>query len=195
MNVNNVSLECTAVKSSQYPIDGKHEIAFVGRSNVGKSSLINYLVNRKSIARVSSVPGKTRGINFYNVESKLYFVDLPGYGYAKVSKEEQEIWGKMINEYFAQRKELKLLILLTDIRHSPTELDKIMVKWIEDNNLEMIIAATKADKIAKKDFDERILDIKNTLGLTLNQEVIPVSSEKRFGKEVLWDMIDKKLEI
>jgi len=195
MNVNNVCLECTAVKLAQYPIDGKPEVAFVGRSNVGKSSLINYLVNRKSIARVSSVPGKTRGINFYNVENKLYFVDLPGYGYAKVSKEEQEIWGKMINEYFAQRKELKLLILLTDIRHSPNELDKIMVKWINDNNLEMIIAATKADKIAKKDISERILDIKSTLELTLNQEVIPVSAEKKFGKEDMWDIIVKKLNV
>lgn len=193
MNVNNVELECTAVNPSQYPIDGKPEVAFVGRSNVGKSSLINYLVNRKALARISSTPGKTRGINFYNVENKLYFVDLPGYGYAKVSQKEKDSWAKMINQYLTERKSLRLLILLIDIRHLPTELDKTMLDWIRGNQLNLIVVATKADKLAKSDIQKHLEQVRNTLGLIVQEYILPVSSEKKFGREQLWELIQERL--
>lgn len=194
MNVNNVKLECTAVEPFQYPTDGKPEVAFVGRSNVGKSSLLNYLINRKALARVSSTPGKTRGINFYNIEDKLYFVDLPGYGYAKVSKKEQEFWGEMINKYFSQRNRLlKAVVLLLDIRHQPTELDEMMLNWVKESGLNLIIVATKADKITKIDMEKRIDDIKLGLGLKEEYNIISLSSEKRFGREELWSKIEEKL--
>ena len=195
MNVNNVRLEQTAVNPNQYPTDGKPEIAFVGRSNVGKSSLINYLINRKSMARVSSAPGKTRVINFYNIEEKLYFVDLPGYGYAKVAKTEKELWGGMIEKYFSSREQLKLVALLVDIRHKPTELDKIMVSWIMQNGLEFIVLATKADKIKKAELEEKIDDIKNTLSLIDRNLIIPVSAEKHTGKEQAWDIMEQRLQL
>ncbi len=193
LNVNDVKLECTAVNKTQYPIDRKPEVAFVGRSNVGKSALINYLVNRKALARISSTPGKTRGINFYNVENKLYFVDLPGYGYAKVSQKEKESWVKMINQYLTERESLRILILLIDIRHLPTELDKTMLDWIRGNQLNLIVVATKADKLAKSDIQKHLEQVRNTLGLTVQEYILPVSAEKRFGREELWELIQDKL--
>lgn len=195
MNVNNVMLASTAVSPSQFPRDGKPEIAFVGRSNVGKSSLINYLINRKAMARVSSAPGKTRVINFYDIENKLYFVDLPGYGYAKVSKKEKDLWAEIINQYFSQKRHLKLVIMLVDIRREPTALDKIMKQWVEESGLKLVIAVTKADKIAKSQIDKSIQDIRDCLKLREQEVVIPVSSQKKFGKEELWEAIEKNMEL
>lgn len=195
MNVNNVRLERTAVNPNQYPVDGKPEIAFVGRSNVGKSSLINYLINRKSLARVSSAPGKTRVINFYNIEEKLYFVDLPGYGYAKVAKSEKELWGNMIEKYFSSRRELKLVALLVDARHTPTDLDKVMISWIMQNGLDFVVLATKSDKINRSELEKNIEDIRNTLGIIEKNIIIPVSSLKKTGKEQVWEIIEQKMQI
>lgn len=194
MKINNVSFDRTAVEPRQYPTDMKPEIAFVGRSNVGKSSLINYLVNRKALARVSSAPGKTRVINFYNIEEMLYFVDLPGYGYAKVSHKEKEQWGKMIEQYLSTRVQLKLLVLLVDIRHEPTEQDRMMIDWVRYFKLDYIILATKADKIGKKEIEENLKVIKTILDVKNDTRVIPVSAEKHIGREEVLEIIDKKLE-
>ena len=147
MKVNNVSLDAVAVKPAQYPTDGKLEVAFAGKSNVGKSSLINSMVYRKAIARTSQNPGKTRTINFYNVEDALYFVDLPGYGYAKAPKTEIAKWGKMIENYLLKREELRAIILLIDIRHEPGENDKMMYDWLRHYGYKIIIVATKSDKL------------------------------------------------
>lgn len=195
MNVNNVRFVCTAVKPSQYPLDQKPEVAFVGRSNVGKSSLINYLLNRKALAKVSSSPGKTRGINFFDVEEELYFVDLPGYGYAKISKQEKESWSVMINSYLEQSAHLEAIILLLDIRREPSELDKIMLQWITDSNKNFTVVATKSDKVAKSDIHGRIENIKNVLELKDDIDVIPVSSEKKYGREEVWRFIQEHMEI
>ncbi len=183
------------MNQSQYPTEKKPEAAFVGRSNVGKSSLLNYLVNRKSLARTSSSPGKTRGINFYNVEDKLYFVDLPGYGYAKVSRNEKDFWAKMINEYLHTREELKLIVLLVDIRHQPTELDHIMLEWIRHSGLDLVVAATKADKITKSAISEQLEVISKALVLTEMDTIIPVSSSKKFGRDELWEVLREKLRV
>jgi len=190
MNVNNVSLETVAVKYSQYPTSANTEIAFVGKSNVGKSSLINTLVNRKSLARTSSSPGKTRTINFYNIENKIYFVDLPGYGYAKVSKEEQQRWADMIENYLKKREQLKSIIMLVDIRHEPSENDRLMYEWLKHYKFEIIIVATKADKIKRSQISKQLLSIKNNLNLNNDELLIPFSSLTKQGKQELWNIID-----
>ncbi len=190
MEVNNVSLTAVAVKASQYPIDGKIEIAFVGKSNVGKSSLINTLINRKALARTSSQPGKTRTINFYNVEDKLYFVDLPGYGYAKISKSEQEKWASMIESYLKKRKELKYIIMLIDIRHEPSKNDIMMYEWLKHYGFKIIIVATKKDKINKSQVSKHLSIIRKTLSLEEEQILLSFSSETKQGKQELWDIID-----
>jgi len=195
MNVNNVSLETSAVKYSQYPTNGNIEIAFVGKSNVGKSSLINTLINRKSLARTSSSPGKTRTINFYNIENKIYFVDLPGYGYAKVSKEEQQKWADMIENYLKKREQLKSIIMLVDIRHEPSENDRLMYEWIKHYKFEIIIVAAKADKIKRSQISKQLLSIKNNLNLNNNEFIIPFSSLTKQGKQELWNIIDSYLVI
>lgn len=194
MNVNNVSLDCVAVKKEQYPEEIKPEIAFVGKSNVGKSSLINAMINRKALARTSSSPGKTRTINFYNVEELLYFVDLPGYGYAKISKSESEKWGKMIESYLLQRKQLKYIILLVDIRHEPGENDILMYEWLKHYNYNLIIAATKSDKLKRSQINKHINVIKNKLNLSNENIIIPFSSETKDGKDQLWEIIETCLE-
>lgn len=194
MNVNNVSLDCVAVKKEQYPEEIKPEIAFVGKSNVGKSSLINAMINRKALARTSSSPGKTRTINFYNVEELLYFVDLPGYGYAKISKSESEKWGKMIESYLLQRKQLKYIILLVDIRHEPGENDILMYEWLKHYNYNLIIAATKSDKLKRSQINKHISAIKNKLNLSNENIIIPFSSETKDGKDQLWEIIETCLE-
>lgn len=190
MDVNNVLLESVAVKYSQYPTDGKIEIAFVGKSNVGKSSLINTLVNRKSLARTSSSPGKTRTINFYNIENKIYFVDLPGYGYAKVSKQEQIKWANMIESYLKKREQLKYVIMLIDIRHEPSANDKMMYEWLKHYGFKIIIVATKSDKIKKSQLYKQLLFIKNCLNLKNDEILIPFSSLTKQGKQELWNIID-----
>ena len=153
----------TAVSPDGYPLSELPEIAMVGRSNVGKSSLINLLTGRKSLARVGNTPGKTRVINFYNVEDKLILVDLPGYGYAKVSEAEKNRWGKIIETYLNTRKQLSAMIMLTDIRHKPTQQDIVMYQWICSMGKPHVIVATKADKIAKAHYDKHIAQIRLTL--------------------------------
>lgn len=189
INLNNVKFETTAVKPEQYPYGNIPEVAFVGRSNVGKSSMINALLNRKDLAKVGAVPGKTRVINFFNVDNKLYFVDLPGYGYANVSKKEQQSWKYMIETYLYTRKQLKLIIMIVDIRHLPTENDKIMHVWLKESNIPYIIVATKADKISKSQINKNISDIKEVLELNGEISVIPVSSKTKQGKDELWKLI------
>ncbi|WP_313561093.1 ribosome biogenesis GTP-binding protein YihA/YsxC [Ruminiclostridium cellobioparum] len=185
----------TAVKPNQYPSTGYPEIAFVGRSNVGKSSIINTLVNRKSLARVGGTPGKTRQINFYNVNDTFYLVDLPGYGFANVSKEMKASWENIIETYLYSRKEnnLKLIVLLVDIRHSPSKDDITMNQWIRGFGLNTLIIATKADKISRSQINLRVNDIKKVLQLSNTDKVLPFSSEKRIGIEAVWSEIDVNL--
>lgn len=185
----------TAVKAEQYPASDKPEIAFVGRSNVGKSSLINSMLNRKNIARVSSQPGKTRTINFYNINDILFFVDLPGYGYAKVSKEEKKKWGGIIEEYLYSRANLVEVVQLVDIRHEPTSDDKIMYDWIKSYNRQVIVVATKCDKISRGQYQKHISIIKRELEIDKGDIVLPFSSESKCGREELWELFEKSLGI
>ena len=191
MNVNNVCLEAVAVKKEQYPNGGLPEIAFAGKSNVGKSSLINAMINRKSLARTSGSPGKTRTINFYNVENSLMFVDLPGYGYAKISKSEKEKWGAMIENYLIKREFLRGIILLIDIIHEPGENDKMMYEWLKHYGHKIIIVATKSDKLKRSQINKHISVIMKTLGLLKEDIIIPFSSENKSGKNELWKIIEE----
>lgn len=195
MIVNNVSLDAVAVKPAQYPDDNKPEIAFAGKSNVGKSSLINSMVYRKAIARTSQNPGKTRTINFYNVEDKLYFVDLPGYGYARAPKTEIAKWGKMIENYLLKRVQLKAIILLIDIRHEPGENDKMMYDWLKHYGYKIIIAATKSDKLKRSQLQKHISMLRKSLGLEKEDILIPFSSETKDGRDELWEVIEGITEV
>lgn len=195
MVINNAQFEISAVKPQQYPAGNLPEVAFAGRSNVGKSSIINSLLNRKSIARISSTPGKTREINFYNLDRKLYFVDLPGYGYAKVSKEKKQTWGDVIATYLNTRQNLALAIMLVDIRHLPTADDCIMFDWIRNSNIPYLLVASKADKITRSQINPSLQAIRKTLGLEDGAEVIPYSSETRQGRDEIWKRIDNILGI
>ncbi len=185
----------TAVKPNQYPAEGLPEIAFAGRSNVGKSSIINTLVNRKSLARVGATPGKTRQINFYNVNDSFFLVDLPGYGFANVSKEMKASWENIIDTYLYSRKEnyLKCIALLVDIRHAPSKDDITMFQWLKGFGLNTIVIATKADKVSRSQIKLRVDDIKKTLQLAKEDKVIPFSSEKRIGIEEAWREIEGML--
>ena len=193
MNVNKVSLETVCGITSTLPENSLPEFAFAGKSNVGKSSLINTLINRKALARTSAQPGKTQTINFYNVEESLYFVDLPGYGYAKVSQEIKEKWGKMIERYLQKSKQLKLVFLLIDIRHEPSANDKNMYEWIEYNGFEPVIIATKLDKINRSQVAKHVKMLRNGLGLKKETILIPFSSETKQGKEEVWSIIESYL--
>ena len=193
MKVNNVSLAAVGVKMSQYPDDGKPEIAFAGKSNVGKSTLINAMIGRKALARTSSQPGKTRTINFYNVEDILYFVDLPGYGYAKAPRTEIEKWGKMIEEYLNKRETLRGIVMLVDIRHEPGENDRLMYDWLKHYGYDIIIAATKKDKIKRSQIQKQLSLIKNTLKLAPEDRLIAFSGETKDGVEELWEELEKLL--
>lgn len=188
--INNAKFEISAVKPQQYPAGNLPEVAFAGRSNVGKSSIINTLLNRKAIARVSSTPGKTREINFYNLDQKLYFVDLPGYGYAKVSKEKKSSWGEVINTYLDTRQTLALTILLVDIRHLPSADDCMMFNWIKKSNIPYLLVASKADKITRGQLNQSLQAIRKTLGLDSEAEIIPFSAETKQGREEIWKRID-----
>ena len=190
MKVNNVSLDAVAVKPAQYPTDGKLEVAFAGKSNVGKSSLINSMVYRKAIARTSQNPGKTRTINFYNVEDALYFVDLPGYGYAKAPKTEIAKWGKMIENYLLKREELRAIILLIDIRHEPGENDKMMYDWLRHYGYKIIIVATKSDKLKRSQLPKHISMLRKSINLDKDDVLIPFSSETKDGRDELWSVIE-----
>ena len=197
MIIKNASHEITAVKPNQYPVTGFPEIAFAGRSNVGKSSIINTLVNRKSLARVGSTPGKTRQINFFSVNENFYLVDLPGYGFASVSKEMKASWSNIIETYLYSRKEnfLKMVVLLVDIRHSPSKDDIMMYQWLKGFGLNTLIIANKADKISRGQINPRINDIRKVLQLDGAEKVIPFSTSNRLGLEKVWAEFDNALNV
>ena len=190
MKVNNVSLAAVAVKKEQYPADGRPEVAFVGKSNVGKSSLINTMLNRKALARTSQNPGKTRTINFYDVENEIYLVDLPGYGYARAAKTEIEKWGKMIESYLLKREELRAIIMLVDIRHEPGANDRMMYDWLKHYGYNIIIVATKSDKLKRSQLQKHTAMLKKAFELNKEDILIPFSSENKSGREELWTVID-----
>ena len=179
----------SAVNKSQYPAEGIPEIALAGRSNVGKSSIINTLLNRRNFARTSQTPGKTRTINFYLINNEFYFVDLPGYGYAKIAKSEKEKWGGIMERYLESRQELCSIFLLVDIRHEPTADDKLMYEWIIHFGYNCVIIATKADKISRGQYQKHISIIRKKLQMESSEKVIPVSSLKKTGVEELWEEI------
>lgn len=189
MVIKNVNLETVCGITSDFPENDKPEIAFAGKSNVGKSSLINSLINRKSLARTSSSPGKTQTINYYNINDALYFVDLPGYGYAKTAAVVREKWGKMVERYLMGSKQLKLIFLLIDIRHEPSGNDKNMYEWIMYHGFMPVIIATKLDKINRSQIAKHIKMIKEGLGASPETKIFPFSSLTKQGKEELWDYI------
>lgn len=193
MEVNNVTLAAVGVKLAQYPEDRKPEIAFAGKSNVGKSTLINTLINRKALARTSSQPGKTRTINFYEVESLLYVVDLPGYGYAKAPKTEIEKWGKMIEEYLHKRDVLLGIVLLVDIRHEPGANDILMYNWLKHYGYDIIIAATKSDKLKRSQLQKHVSMVRKSFGLTQEDKLIPFSGVTKDGADKLWEAMESLL--
>ncbi len=194
MQVKNPKFEISAVGAKQYPTSNLPEIVLVGKSNVGKSSFINTMINRKKLARTSSEPGKTRQINFYNIDDTFYFVDLPGYGYSKMSKKEQEQVGKFIEEYLFNRKQIELIIFLVDIRHSPTENDKLMYNYIISSGLPCIILANKADKIAKTKVDEEVRKIQKQLNPIGDIPTYAFSSERKIYSDKVWEKIDNILK-
>ncbi|WP_273731145.1 ribosome biogenesis GTP-binding protein YihA/YsxC [Leuconostoc mesenteroides] len=194
MDVHNVEMVMSAVSASQYPTDGKPEIALVGRSNVGKSSLTNTLIQRKNFARTSSQPGKTQTLNFYDVEDKLYFVDVPGYGYAKVSKAQREAFGVMIEEYITSRKQLRGVISLVDARHEPNEDDISMYEWLHYYNIPILVVATKSDKISRGKFNKAESVIKKALGFDNEDSDFQFfSSETKYGKDEVWHWIEQHI--
>nr|WP_302598924.1 ribosome biogenesis GTP-binding protein YihA/YsxC [uncultured Cellulosilyticum sp.] len=195
MNVTKAEMVITAGMASQFPTHDMPEIAFAGKSNVGKSSLLNTLLNRRALARTSSQPGKTQTINFYSVQDTYMFVDLPGYGYAKVSKSEREKWGKLIEGYLEKRENLQKIILLIDIRHEVGANDKMMYDWISHYHDEVIVVATKMDKIKRSQVQKHLSMIRKGLGLTPQDKLIAFSSETKQGKEELWKIIEEKVEI
>lgn len=194
MVIKNVNLETVCGITSTIPDNPYMEIAFAGKSNVGKSSLINALMNRKSLARTSAQPGKTQTINFYNINDALYFVDLPGYGYAKVSEAEKQKWGKMIENYLHKSKKLKAVFLLIDIRHEPSANDRNMYEWILYQGYKPIIIATKLDKINRSQVQKHIKMLKTGLQVEKDTIVIPFSSQTKQGREEIYDLIDGFLE-
>lgn len=191
MVIKNVSLDIVCGITSKLPQTGRPEVAFAGKSNVGKSSLINALMNRKSLARTSSAPGKTQTINFYNINERIYLVDLPGYGYAKVSEEIKAKWGKMIEDYLHQSREIRAVFLLIDIRHNPTENDRIMYRWIRDHGYEPIIVATKLDKIKRSQIQKQLRLVRQGLEVTPGTRIIPFSAQTKQGREEIWEVIDE----
>ena len=191
MVIKNVSLETVIGVTSKIPDNQLPEIAFAGKSNVGKSSLINALMNRKSLARTSAQPGKTQTINFYNINDELYFVDLPGYGYAKVSQQEKEKWGKMIERYLHTSRNLQAVFLLVDIRHEPSANDRQMYEWILANGYHPIVIATKLDKINRSQIAKQVKLVKQGLGVDKDTIVIPFSAETKQGREEIYDLIDQ----
>lgn len=191
MIIKNVDLETVCGITSKLPENTLPEIAFAGKSNVGKSSLINTLMNRKSYARISATPGKTQTINFYNINQELYLVDLPGYGYAKVSEREKEKWGKMVERYLHGSKQLRAVFLLIDIRHDPSANDRLMYEWITAQGYHPIIIATKLDKIKRSQRDKQVKAVREGLGLIPGTRVIPFSSVTRQGKDEIWELADQ----
>lgn len=194
LKINKSELEAVAVRPAQYPPDGPAEIAFAGRSNVGKSSLLNLLTGRKNLARVSGAPGKTRTINFYRINDWFRIVDLPGYGYAKVSKSVTEDWGQMMERYLGTREGLRCVIQLVDIRHAPSRQDLQMYEYLRHYGLDGIVVATKADKVSRNEQAKNLAGIRKELKLGPEDILLPVSALKRTGTEQLLDVIEKVLE-
>ena len=191
MVIKNINLETVCGITSVLPENDKPEIAFAGKSNVGKSSLINALMNRKSYARISATPGKTQTINFYNINDEMYLVDLPGYGYAKVSEQEKAQWGKLIERYLHTSGQLRAVFLLIDIRHAPSANDKMMYDWIVSNGYHPVIVATKLDKIKRSQHAKQIKAVRTGLGLSADDILIPASSQTKQGIPELWDVIEQ----
>lgn len=194
MKIKEVSLETVCGVTSKLPDNKLAEIAFAGKSNVGKSSLINALMNRKALARTSAQPGKTQTINYYNINNELYFVDLPGYGYAKVPESEKEKWGRMVERYLRSSKQLKAIFLLVDIRHEPSANDRLMYDFICGSGYEPLIIATKADKIKRSLLGRHISLIRKGLGISTDSVIIPFSAPSKTGRDEIYEKIDKILE-
>ena len=195
MVIKEVSLETVCGITSKIPDNRLPEIAFAGKSNVGKSSLINALMNRKSLARTSSQPGKTQTINFYNINQEMYLVDLPGYGYAKVARSEKEKWGKMIENYLHKSKQLKAVFLLIDIRHTPGANDKTMYDWIVYQGYQPIIIATKLDKLKRSQVQKALKEVRTGLGLQAENIVIPFSAQTKQGRDEIWALMDELIGV
>ncbi len=195
MKIKQSSFVTSAVWKDQYPEEPLPEIAFAGRSNVGKSSMINMLINRRGLAKTSSTPGKTQLVNFYDVDGLFRLVDLPGYGYARVSKSKKSEWGKIIDTYLSSRENLMEVLLLVDCRHKPTEDDKEMYQWIKAYGYNGIVVATKSDKLSQSQLAKQVKLIRETLEMTPESVLIPISSEKRGGKYKVWDMFNQLFEV
>ena len=193
INIHNAKFEISAVKSSQFPQNNLPEIIFVGRSNVGKSSILNALLNRKNLAYVGSTPGKTQQINFFNIDNKLYFVDLPGYSFSVMGKEKSEKISKSIDLYLKTRENIVLIVMLVDIRHKPSADDKMMYDYLINSNLNFIIVPTKADKVAITKIPEYCKVIQDELNCPEEVDIIPVSSSKKDNLEAIWQAIFQTL--
>jgi len=193
LKITQAEIVMSAVKPEQYPADGFPEFALAGRSNVGKSSFINKMINRKGLARTSSKPGKTQTLNFYKLNEQLFFVDVPGYGYAKVSKSEREAWGKMIETYITTREPLRAMLLIIDLRHKPSVDDVMMYDFLKHYEIPCIIIATKADKIPKGKWQKHLKVVKDTLNIIESDEVILFSSETGLGKDTAWNAIQARI--
>ncbi|AST92767.1 ribosome biogenesis GTP-binding protein YihA/YsxC [Sutcliffiella cohnii] len=193
MKVTQAEIVISAVKPEQYPVEMLPEFALAGRSNVGKSSFINKMINRKNLARTSSKPGKTQTLNFYLINELLHFVDVPGYGFAKVSKKEREAWGRMIETYLTNRKQLKAVLLIVDLRHPPSKDDVMMYDFLKHHELPVVVIATKADKIPKGKWQKHVKVVKETLDLDPQDEVITFSSETGQGKDEIWGIIKNRM--
>lgn len=193
MRVHNVEMIMSAVRPEQYPDEGYPEFALAGRSNVGKSSFINRMISRKALARTSSKPGKTQTLNFYKIEEQLFFVDVPGYGYAKVSKTEREAWGQMIEQYLTGREVLRAVVQIVDIRHSPTVDDRLMYDFLVHYDIPAIVIATKADKVPKGKLARQEKIIRETLDMRTEDPVIMFSAEKGTGMDKAWKEIENRM--
>lgn len=193
MKVHNVEMIMSAVKPEQYPEEGYPEFALAGRSNVGKSSFINKMIGRKSLARTSSKPGKTQTLNFYKIEEQLFFVDVPGYGYAKVSKSEREAWGKMIERYLTGREQLRAVVQIVDLRHPPSADDRAMYDFLVHYNIPAIVIATKADKIPRGKWEKHKKVVRDHLDMRTGDPLIVFSSEKGIGLEQAWKEIESRM--
>ena len=195
MEIKKVSLETVCGVTSTLPENQLPEVAFAGKSNVGKSSLINALMNRKSLARTSGQPGKTQTINFYNLNDQIYLVDLPGYGYAKTAKRERELWGEMIERYLHTSDVLRAVFLLVDIRHAPSENDRQMFDWMKYMGFDPVVIATKLDKIKRSQKDKQLKLIRQGLDLVPGTVIIPYSSVTKQGRDEIWELIEKECKI
>ena len=191
MIIKTVNLETVCGVTIRLPENDNPEIAFAGKSNVGKSSLINALMNRKAYARTSAQPGKTQTINFYNINDALYYVDLPGYGYAKISPKEKEKWGRMVENYLKKSRQLQCVFLLVDIRHEPSANDRQMYEWVTGNGYRPVIIATKLDKIKRSQVDKQLNLVRTGLGIGSDVTVIPFSAETKQGREEIWGLIEE----